>query len=176
MVARQHRDRLDVRGVGEHVHGLDAQDAVARGDGERQLAGERLGVAGDENAPGGPEAPEDLADDVGRAAVARRVEDDGVEVAWPQAWERLLHGGAHELQAVLAHAVPPPIELRVPGRLPALLDRRHDVAAERDREREEATAAVEVEDAQAGFPGQRFDHEADERRGRRDVRLEEGRR
>ena len=136
-----------MRGVGEHVHGLDAQDAVARRDGERQLAGERLGVAGDEDAAGGPESLEDLADDISLAALARRVEDDGVEGPEREARERLLHGRAHELQPVLAHAVLAAVELGVPRPLPALLHGGDHVAAKGDRQREETTAAVEVEDA-----------------------------
>ncbi len=44
---RQHGDRLDVRGVGEHVHGLDAQDTIAGLDGERELAGENAALRRD---------------------------------------------------------------------------------------------------------------------------------
>jgi hypothetical protein len=141
-----------VRGVREHVHGLDAQDAVARLNGERQLAGEGLGVARDEDAARGPEPPEDLADDIGGTAVAGRVEDNGVEVPRAQVRERAFDRRADEPQAVLAHAVPPAIELGVAHCFAALLDRGHGVAAKRDRKREEAAAAVEVEDAQAALP------------------------
>jgi hypothetical protein len=91
-----------VRRVGEHVHGLHAQDAEAGGDGERQLAGERLGVARDEDPAGGLQAAEDLADDPGRAALARRIEDHGLEVARAQPRQRLLHGGADELHSSTA--------------------------------------------------------------------------
>ena len=163
-----------MRGVGEHVHGLEAQDAVARLDGERQLAGERLWVAGDEDAAVGPEPSEDLPDDLGRASVARRVEDDGVECPRGEAWQRLLHRRAHQLQPTLGHAVLTPVELGVPGPLPTPLDGGDRVAAKGDGQGEEATAAVEVEDTEIAVPRQRLDHQPYEGRRRRDVRLEEG--
>lgn len=165
-----------MRGVGEHVDGLDAPHAVARCDGERQLAGERLGVAGDEDAASGLQPAEDLADDVRRAALARRVEDDGVEGPGREARERLLDRRAHELQPVLSHAVLAPVELGVPRRLAVALDGGDRVAAEGDRQGEEAAPAVEVEDAEPLLPRQRFDDEPHEGRRRVHVRLEEGRR
>jgi hypothetical protein len=165
-----------VRGVGEHVHGLEAQDAVAGVQGERQLAGERVGVAGDEDPAVGPEPPEHLPDDLGRASVARRVEDDGVERPCRQARQRLLHRRAHQLQPTLGHAVLTPVELGVPCPLPTALDGGDRVAAKGDGQGEEATAAVEVEDAEATVTRQSLDHQPYEGRRRRDVRLEEGRR
>lgn len=71
------RDRLYVRGHGEHVDGLDFLGFVAELLEDGEVAGEAGGVAGDVDDAVGVHVGEGLEDSLG-AAGARRVDDDDI--------------------------------------------------------------------------------------------------
>ena len=77
----------------------------------------------------GSQPLEDAADHLGRRALARRVEDHGVERAGVEMRQGLLDRRADELQPLLGDLVQLPVELGVLHALAALLDRGDAVAA-----------------------------------------------
>ena len=74
--AGQRRDALEVARLREHVEGLDARDAVAGGGERHEVAHLRLGVARDVDDRARREGHE-LGQELRRAALAGRIDDDG---------------------------------------------------------------------------------------------------
>lgn len=77
-MSRQYGNGFDMGRMRKHVDGLKRTDGISVPGDRRQIAGERLRVAGDVDRAARQKLPEHRADHRRGAALARRVENDGV--------------------------------------------------------------------------------------------------
>src|SRR4051794_5720397 len=143
LLALEQSDRLDVRGLREHVDRADAAQLPAGLDELRGVGRERRRVAGDVDDPLGP-GLDDAADDLLREPRARRVDDEHVRA--PGALHELAHGKANVAGEELhvGQLVGAGVGDRVGHRLLDDLQPPHLARARRQREADRADAAVEV--------------------------------
>ncbi len=146
-------DRLDVAGLREHVERLQAQAAVAGRPQRRDVGGLRLRVAGDVDDRARGEGGE-LAEKVRTASLARRIDDDGgLGGGEGDGGEDRAGVGGQEL--AIGAAVAGGVGGGPAHGAGAHFDAQHTFEPGRGREREQAAAAIGV-DEKPGAPGCRL--------------------
>lgn len=134
-------------GVGKHVNGQHAFEAIARAQHDRQLRGKCLGIAGDIDDPRRSQGLEDRLNHGGRATLARRIEHDEIGCA-SHAAQIVFGPRRDEGDLPIGQAIERGVGDAVPDGLPVVLDRDHRVSCPRQRKREEPAAGIEIQHVQ----------------------------